>query len=158
MIKSTGKYEHQYHNTLSAKKNLKQMIHMCGLHALYEKAEYNAEFKAEQLYKPLFSSDPSLYALVVEKGSNLVGYATYMKQSSTWEASHYIYMDCLFILNEFRGLGIGEHMVNRIKEEGRKLGCLQIQWQTPAFNIGAIRFYHRIGAKSKSKERFFLTV
>jgi hypothetical protein len=33
-----------------------------------------------------------------------------------------------------------------------------VQWQTPAWNEGAIRFYDRIGAVSKEKLRFFLPV
>jgi hypothetical protein len=33
-----------------------------------------------------------------------------------------------------------------------------LQWQTPVFNEKAIRFYHRMGATSKDKVRFFLEV
>lgn len=140
------------------KKDLEQLIHLCGLHAVFEKAEYNSELKEEQLYKHLFSDSPSLFALVVEKNDKLIGYATYMKQFSTWDAAYYIYMDCLFLNKESRGFGIGEKLMNRIKKEGQKLGCSHIQWQTPYFNERAIKFYHRIGAIGKSKERFFLNI
>lgn len=140
------------------KKDLKPLIHLCKLHAVFEKAEYNSKLKEEQLSNHLFSIYPSLFALVVEKDNKLIGYSTYMKQFSTWDAAHYLYMDCLFITKESRGLGIGEKLVTRIKVEGRKLGCTHIQWQTPDFNKRAIKFYHRIGATGKSKERFFLNI
>ena len=79
-----------------------------------------------------------------------------MKQFSTWDAQYYVYMDCLFMQEAARGFGIGEKLVNKMKEESRKSGCDLIQWQTPEFNERAIKFYKRIGAASKSKERFYL--
>ncbi|MEP5913610.1 MAG: GNAT family N-acetyltransferase, partial [Flavobacteriaceae bacterium] len=81
-----------------------------------------------------------------------------MKQFSTWDSDFYIYMDCLFMTEESRGFGIGEKLINKIKLEGVKNQCTHIQWQTPDFNKRAIKFYNRIGAESKSKERFFLKV
>ena len=81
-----------------------------------------------------------------------------MKQYSTWDAKEYLYMDCLFLFEEYRGLGIGEELVNTMKEFGRKEDIDLIQWQTPDFNVRAIKFYRRLGASSKSKERFFLTI
>ena len=81
-----------------------------------------------------------------------------MKQFSTWDANFYIYMDCLFLTEESRGYGIGEKMMNVIKEEAEKLNCNLIQWQTPDFNTRAIKFYDRIGGISKTKERYFLKV
>lgn len=134
------------------------IVQLCAQHARYEKADYEAANKAEKLAKHLFAQSPSLYCLVVEQEGELIGYATYMKQFATWDADYYIYMDCLFMTEAARGFGIGEQLVNRIKEECRKLQCTHVQWQTPDFNERAITFYHRIGATSKSKERFFLEV
>ena len=42
--------------------------------------------------------------------------------------------------------------------EAKKLGIKEIKWQTPTFNTRAIKFYDRIGGKSKSKERYFFEV
>ena len=140
------------------KKDLSYLVNLCKLHAAFEKAEYDTERKKELLGKHLFSNSPSLFCLVVEKENSLIGYATYMKQFSTWDASHYIYMDCLFMKEESRGLGIGEKLIDRIKKETKELDCLFIQWQTPDFNKRAMKFYERIGAYGKSKERYFLKV
>lgn len=140
------------------KSDLDALIHLCELHAAFEKAEYNRTNKKNLLSNHLFSAQPSLFCLVVEQSNELVGYTTYMKQFSTWDAALYIYMDCLFLKEASRGYGIGERLIERIKEEARKTKSSHIQWQTPDFNLRAINFYHRIGAKSKRKERFFLDV
>lgn len=140
------------------KKDLYDLVALCKLHAGFEKAEYNTERKKELLDKHMFSNNPSVFCLVVEKTNSLIGYATYMKQFSTWDANHYIYIDCLFMTEESRGFGIGEKLIDRIKKEAQELECSLIQWQTPDFNKRAMKFYERIGAFGKSKERYFLKV
>ncbi len=138
------------------KTDLEDLVRLCELHAIYEKSEYNSTNKKTELNKHLFSERPTLYCLVIEHMNDIIGYATYMKQFSTWDSDFYIYMDCIFLTEKSRGLGLGEEVINRIKQEGRKLQCNHIQWQTPDFNKRAIKFYNRIGALSKTKERYFL--
>lgn len=136
-------------------KDLPELVELCGLHAAYERTDYEAKGKQEILEKYLFSDPPALYSLVVEHDGNLIGYTTYMKQFSTWDASYYLYMDCLFLREQYRGQGIGLELMNKVKETAAQLQCSHIQWQTPDFNVRAIKFYQKIGGISKSKERFF---
>ncbi len=138
--------------------DLPKLVNLCKLHAQFEKSEYELEGKEELLKDHLFSERPSLYCLVAEHNQKLIGYTSYMKQFSTWDAGYYIYMDCLFLTEESRGFGIGERLINQIKEEAKKMDCSLIQWQTPKFNIRAMKFYDRIGASSKTKERYFLAL
>lgn len=140
------------------KADLDALVHLCELHARFEQCDYEPKGKSQGLSKQLFSEVPSLHCLVVEHADQLVGYATYMRQFSTWDADFYVYMDCLFLAEASRSLGIGERLMNRIKEEARNAQCTHIQWQTPDFNVRAMKFYDRIGATSKSKERYFLLV
>lgn len=135
-----------------------QIIDLCEAHANYEQCEYSKTGKSAELLKSLFSDIPKLYCLVVEQENKLIGYATYTIQYSTWDAAEYIYMDCLYMYENARGFGLGEQLVEKIKEEGKKLSCNLVQWQTPDFNVRAIKFYKRIGATSKNKERFYLKI
>lgn len=140
------------------KKDIHQIVDLCEAHSIFEDCEYQKENKAEQLTSALFSKTPKLYCLVAETDNLLIGYATYTLQYSTWDACEYIYMDCLYLKDSARGKNIGEKLINKIKEEGKKLDCNLIQCQTPDFNIKAIKFYDRIGATSKNKKRFFLNI
>ncbi|UGU15925.1 GNAT family N-acetyltransferase [Sinomicrobium kalidii] len=138
--------------------DLPELVRLCQLHAQFEKSEYEPGGKEELLNNHLFGERPSLYCLVAEHNQKLMGYTSYMKQFSTWDANCYIYMDCLFLTEESRGFGIGERLIDQIKEEAKKMDCSLIQWQTPKFNRRAMKFYDRIGASSKTKERYFLTL
>jgi GNAT superfamily N-acetyltransferase len=140
------------------KSDLEALGKLCELHANFEKSKYYSAHKKQKLDAHLFSDEPSFYCLVVEQDKKLIGYASYMKQFSTWDADHYIYMDCLFMIKESRGFGIGEKLIHKIRIEAKKVDCSLIQWQTPHFNKRAMKFYERIGAYGKSKERYFLEV
>ena len=138
--------------------DVKRLVELCQLHAQYENAYYSSAGKEQALIDSLFTEMPLLYCLVAIVDQKIVGYATYMKQFSTWDIGFYIYMDCLFLTDESRGLGIGQKLFECIKKETLRLGCNQIQWQTPDFNKRAIKFYDRMGGISKSKERYSFSI
>lgn len=138
------------------KSEIEQVLLLCEAHAAYEKLLFSRNGQEKRLEKDLFLDDPSLFCLVVEHNSKLIAYATYMKQYATWDAGFYMYLDCLFVIESHRNKGIGEQLMSRIQSETESHNCSLIQWQTPTFNTRAIKFYKRIGASSKSKERFFL--
>lgn len=139
-------------------KDLEVFVNLCEAHAHYEQCEYDKKGKVILLEKSFFKKPVELYGLVVEFEEQLIGFASYMKQYATWDARSYIYMDCLFIDKHHRSKGLGDELIKKIKQSAILLECNHIQWQTPEFNTRAIKFYKRIGATSKSKERFFLEV
>jgi GNAT superfamily N-acetyltransferase len=139
-------------------KDIKEIVKLCALHAAFEEASFDVSNKEEQLSKHLFKGSAILKCLVVEEKNHIVGYATFMKQFSTWDAQFYIYLDCLFLEEEMRGQGLGTKLMSRIKSYAKTENCDIIQWQTPDFNTSAIKFYEKIGANSKTKERFFWKV
>lgn len=142
----------------ATKEDIDEILTLCKEHAEFEESHYTAEGKKEALLKALFSDSPLLYCLVAEHEGKIYGYATFMKQFSTWDAAHYVYLDCLYLREEARGLRTGEKLMEEIKKESLKLGCELMQWQTPDFNTRALKFYNRMEAYSKTKERFFLRI
>ena len=136
--------------------DLPKLIVLCQKHAEFEKADYDPEGKEEDLKKELFNDNPKLFCLVVVSKTEIVGYVTYTFSYSTWSAGDYIYMDCLFLEESARSFGIGEVLINTLKQIGKEKNCVNMQWRTPQFNERAIKFYNRIGAKGKDKVCFFL--
>lgn len=142
----------------SERKDLTKIIALCELHAVYEKAPFDATNKATLLSEHLFNNTNTLKCLVVLINEKIIGYATFMKQFSTWDASFYIYLDCLFFTEEVRGKGFGSLVMETIKKYAKTENCTRIEWQTPDFNVNAIMFYQKLGAASKTKERFYWDV
>jgi ribosomal protein S18 acetylase RimI-like enzyme len=138
--------------------DLPKLVILCQKHAEFEKAEFYPKGKEQSLKNALFNENPKLFCLVVATKETIVGYASFTFDFSTWDASAFLYMDCLFLEEEARSFGIGEVLIEKLKEIGIKNNCINMQWQTPEFNIRAIKFYNRIGAKRKEKVRFTLTL
>lgn len=136
------------------KEDSSQIIALCKAHATYEKVSYGIDNKEKHLIKHLFGKEKALTCLVVEANKELIGYATFMKQYATWDAAFYIYLDCLYLKESTRSKGIGLALINQVKEYATAQNCSIIQWQTPTFNTAAIKFYNKLGASSKQKERF----
>ncbi|UUF15439.1 MULTISPECIES: GNAT family N-acetyltransferase [Flavobacterium] len=138
--------------------DLPKLVILCQKHAEFEKADFSPEGKQEKLKEAIFSKNPKLFCLVVAVKETIVGYVSYTFDYSTWDAATFMYMDCLFLEEEARSFGIGEVLIEKLKEIGTKNNCINIQWQTPEFNTRAIKFYNRIGAKGKNKVRFTLNL
>lgn len=138
--------------------DLSKLVILCQKHAEYEKAEFSPIGKEEKLKEALFADHPKLYCLVVATKETIIGYVSYTFDFSTWNAASFLYMDCLFLEEEARSFGIGEVLIEKLKQIGKENNCVNLQWQTPQFNERAIKFYHRIGAKGKDKVRFTLSL
>ncbi|WP_079152004.1 GNAT family N-acetyltransferase [Streptomyces sp. RTd22] len=67
-------------------------------------------------------------------------------------------MDCLFLRSGNRGQGLGPLLMDAVAARARDLGLTEVQWNTPAWNEGAVRFYERLGAQAKEKLRYTLPV
>ena len=137
---------------------LDNLIPLLEEHAIYERAEYNRKDKRERLAAELFKADSRLKILVVEIGEKIQGYCSYTIDYSTWSAARFLHMDCLFIREEFRGLGIGSVIIKKMMIAAKENDCVNLQWQTTAFNAQAIAFYKKNHAIGIGKVRFTLPV
>ncbi|MFC8506076.1 GNAT family N-acetyltransferase [Streptomyces sp. NPDC057411] len=140
--------------------DLDRVAELAAEHAAYEKAAPPAPGLAARLHRLLFATpSPRLRCLVAElPDTTLAGYATCAPELSTWDAAEYLHMDCLYLTEAARGHGLGALLVAAVQAEATALGLTEVQWQTPPWNEGAIRFYDRLGATSKEKRRYSLPV
>lgn len=140
--------------------DLPRVAELAARHAEYERAAPPAADLAERLAVLLFDTPaPRLRCLVARlPDGEVVGYATCAPELSTWDGREYLHMDCLFLLPGHRGLGLGVLLMDAVADEARTLGLDVVQWQTPTWNEGAIRFYDRLGAEGRQKVRYSLSV
>ncbi|MFF9067127.1 GNAT family N-acetyltransferase [Streptomyces sp. NPDC014891] len=140
--------------------DLARVVELVAEHAAYEKAGPPAPGLAERLAGLLFGPVTArLRCLVaVLPDGTLAGYASCAPEISTWDGTEYLHMDCLYLTESSRGHGLGTLLMAAVRAEAAGLGLAEVQWQTPAWNEGAIRFYDRLGATPKEKLRYSLRV
>lgn len=144
----------------AVREDLARVAELAAEHAAYEKAAPPAPGLAERLEAALFGAGaPRLLCLVAEASDGgLAGYATCTVEFATWQGRDYLHMDCLYLREAQRGAGTGARLVDAVVAEAVALGLGEVQWNTPAWNEGAIRFYDRLGAAGKNKVRYTLEV
>jgi ribosomal protein S18 acetylase RimI-like enzyme len=133
-------------------KDRKALLFLIKEHALFEGHEQEVFIRHQQLCN--FELFP-LTIFVVESNNKLVGYMSVIKQFSTWEMDWYLYLDCLYLSREARGQGIGLKLMQKLRLFSQENNLSTIQWQTPKDNFVAIKFYQKLGAINKEKQRFF---
>lgn len=138
--------------------DLEDILALCAEHAAFERAAFRPEDARGPLSRHLFGDPPRAGCLVADAGGVLAGYATYALEFSTWRAAEYVHMDCLYVREAFRNRGIGARLIEEIAEAARTLECDAVEWQTPAWNRDAVRFYHRTGATPSEKIRYLWRV
>ena len=134
--------------------DIPEIIQLSKEHAQFEQSNYIFNHQKEKLEQFLFGETSCFYCLLIELDEKTVGYATFMRQFSTWNADFYLYLDCLYLRPNARRLGIGKNVMHYIQTFAKNNNCTHIEWQTPDFNQKAISFYKKLGAIPKSKERF----
>ncbi|HEY6941104.1 GNAT family N-acetyltransferase [Dokdonella sp.] len=130
------------------------LVALCAEHASYERASFAADGKCDALRTALDACPPRLFAWLAERDGTAVGYASASFEYSTWDAREFLHMDCLYLRDDARGAGVGAALVDALVAHARAHGCAELQWQTPAWNARAIRFYSRLGAIGAGKIRF----
>jgi GNAT superfamily N-acetyltransferase len=130
---------------------------LCAEHAAYERSHFDDRGHGDRLRRLMDGPSPRVVIFVAEHASDgLLGYASVSRELATWRAAEYLHMDCLYVRQPFRGNNIGRALLDAVLGFARSAGLSEIQWQTPDWNDGAIRFYRSFGAVPAVKMRFSL--
>ena len=124
--------------------------------ALYEKASEQVVNTAEDLAIHLFE-EKICDAIVAEKNKQIVGFALYYTNYSTWKGKC-LYLEDFYVLPELRGEGIGSLLFDRVVEIAKERGVKRMDWQVLEWNEPALKFYQKKDAVLDSEwinGRFF---
>lgn len=118
---------------------------ICDL-ADYERARDQVRATPEHLTRALFGPAPAVYALVAERQGQVVGFALYFLNFSTWEGTHGIYLEDLYVRPEHRGGGLGTALLTALAAIAVARGYARVEWWVLDWNEPSIAFYRRLGA------------
>ena len=127
---------------------------LCAAHAAFERLPFCAHGHSDHLQTALASG--LLHAWLLVQGGAAVGYASVTLDWATLSARRFAHLDCLYLQPGARGQGGGLALMQAVQVFAQAQGCVELQWQTPAWNHSAIRFYDRLGAAGVAKQRYTL--
>lgn len=80
----------------------------------------------------------------------VAGYAAFFMGYSTFEARPTLYVDDLFVKNEYRGRHVAFELFRYLLKEAKRLECGRVEWRVLENNKEAFGFYDRLRAKQLS--------
>ena len=100
----------------------------------------------EKLRPHLFGERAVVEALVAESGGEVVGFAVFFTNFSTFLAQPGLYLEDLYVQPRQRGRGVGEALLSRVGRIAVERDYGRFEWSVLDWNANAIRFYEKMGA------------
>ena len=114
--------------------------------AEYERLAHELIATEDRLRKSLFGSPSGPEVIFAEVDGIPAGFALFFHNYSTFLAQRGLYLEDLFVRPEFRGRGVGRHLLVYLAHLAVTRGCGRFEWWVLDWNETAINFYKKLGA------------
>jgi GNAT superfamily N-acetyltransferase len=115
--------------------------------AEYERLSQEVVFDEGRLREHLFGPRPLAEALLAEAAGEVIGFALFFHNYSTFAGKPGIYLEDLFVEPQHRGRGHGKALLRTVARLALERGCGRLEWSVLNWNEPAIRFYRSLGAR-----------
>lgn len=121
------------------------ILHFIRDLAEYEKMADQVVASEELLREWIFEKQKAEVLFVCEEGKEL-GFALFFHNFSTFLGRASIYLEDLFVLQEYRGKGYGKALLKKLAQIAVERGCGRLEWSCLDWNSPSIDFYRSLGA------------
>jgi GNAT superfamily N-acetyltransferase len=115
--------------------------------AEYEKEPQSAVVTEADLLRDGFGERPLFRVVMAEWEGEVVGFAFYFFNYSTWQGRPGLYLEDLFVRPSHRGHGIGKALLVHLAGVALRENCGRFVWQVLDWNEPALGFYESLGAR-----------
>jgi GNAT superfamily N-acetyltransferase len=116
--------------------------------AEYERLTDEMHATEELIAQALFGGRPAAEALIAERGSEVAGYALFFPTFSSFEATHGIWLEDLFVRPAHRRGGVGRALLAAVAARVHGSGGARLEWAALDWNELALGFYRGVGART----------
>jgi len=114
--------------------------------AEFEQLSHLLRLTPETLAPHLFGERPVVEAVVAESGGQVMAFALFFTNFSTFLAQPGLYLEDLYVQPACRGAGIGKALLSHLGALAASRGYGRFEWSVLDWNENAIRFYEKMGA------------
>jgi GNAT superfamily N-acetyltransferase len=112
----------------------------------YEREPDAATATDVDIHSALFGDNPKAFCHVAELDGEVVGFALWFLNFSTWVGRHGIYLEDLFVRPSARGSGLGKALLTTLVDIAGERGYGRVEWAVLDWNDPAQGFYRSLGA------------
>jgi len=137
----------QIHNLRAAEpRDLAAIVGLIGELAEFEHLTHLLKVTVESLRPHLFGAKPAAEAMVGEVNGEVVAFALFFTNFSTFLAKPGLYLEDLYVRPEHRGRGLGRALLEHLGALAVERDYGRFEWSVLDWNEHAIRFYKGMGA------------
>ncbi|MBQ7320722.1 MAG: GNAT family N-acetyltransferase [Clostridia bacterium] len=129
----------------AVREDVPQILQFIRQLAEYEHLEKEV-VATEALLEEWLFDEQKAEVLIAQQGTTPVGFALYFHNFSTFLGRAGIYLEDLFVLQEYRGRGYGKALLRRLAQIALERGCGRLEWSCLDWNQPSIDFYRSLGA------------
>ena len=119
--------------------------------AVFEKLEHLVNSSEAMLHEGLFGAKPACEAIVGIEGGEVVTFALFFHNFSTFLCRKGLYLEDLYVKQAHRGKGHGRAMLVALAQLAQERGCGRFEWTVLDWNKSAIDLYQGMGAELLSE-------
>lgn len=128
------------------RKDCKLILDFIKKLASYEKMSDDVVANESLLEEWIFDKKKAEVIFAVVDGKE-VGFALFFHNFSTFLGRAGIYLEDLFVLEEYRGNGYGKALLKKLAQITRERGCGRLEWCCLDWNTPSVDFYLALGAE-----------
>jgi len=117
--------------------------------ATYEKILHEVKTTPEMLHNAMFVREVA-HTLMAEFSGELVGYAMYFYNFSSFIGLPGLYLEDIYIRPQHRGKGFGKIALARLAQIAIENNCWGMEWTVLDWNKPSIEFYEGMGAFNRN--------
>lgn len=115
----------------------------------YEREPDAVDNTADMIAETLFGDEPRAFAFVVEgPDAEIRAIAIWFLTYSTWTGRHGIWLEDLYVHEQYRSNGYGVALLAALAAECVDRGYSRLEWTVLDWNEPAIGFYRALGAEA----------
>jgi GNAT superfamily N-acetyltransferase len=137
------------------KEDSKEIIRLITELAKFEKLTPPDSKARQRLINDAFSKNPPFKILLAECDQKIAGYAFYFFTYTTFLAKRSLYLEDIYIIENFRNLNLGKLFMKKLSMLAYEKNCGRMEWIVLNWNKNAIRFYKGLGAVEMKEWKFF---
>ena len=115
--------------------------------AAYEKLSHEVVATEDLLKENLFGEKRFAEVVLGYENETPVGFALFFHNFSTFTGRPGLYLEDLFVYDEYRGKGYGKALLLYLAKIAQERQCSRFEWVVLDWNTPAIDFYNSLGAK-----------
>ena len=135
--------------------DVSDVITLIRAFAAFENLSDFCEITEDTLSEAMFGEQTVVDGLIARDGDRPIGYAIFYPNFASFRGQRGLYLEDIYINDEYRGKGVGEAMLREIARIGAARGLERMDFLVLDWNTPALKFYEKLGAVRDDEERHY---